>query len=225
MSFSDIFNQAFLQGFAGRNIGTKEILMSLFITAVLSVYIFFIYRAVTKKHFYSKNFNISLAVVSLITCGIILTIQSSLVVSLGMVGALSIVRFRTAVKEPMDLGFMFWSISIGIMCGAGMTEIAILTSLVVTVMIVVLEFVPVGKAPVLLLVNFPDSSETEGAIEKCLNEKAAFYKVRSRNITKGMTDIIYEIRVKDEKALSDAVSGINGIESFSIISHDGEISI
>lgn len=225
MELGKIFDQAFLQGFAGRDIGTKEIMISLIITAVLSVYIFFIYRVITRKHFYSKNFNISLSLVSLITCGIILTIQSSLVVSLGMVGALSIVRFRTAVKEPMDLGFMFWSISVGIMCGAGMTEIAILTSLFVTIMIVILEFIPVGKSPVLLLVNYYDFSETEEKLEKAVEENTAFHKVRSRNVTNGIVDIVYEIRLKDEKALSKAVADIKGINSSTVMSHDGEISI
>ncbi len=225
MELGKIFDQAFLQGFAGRDIGTKEIMISLIITAVLSVYIFFIYRVITRKHFYSKNFNISLSLVSLITCGIILTIQSSLVVSLGMVGALSIVRFRTAVKEPMDLGFMFWSISVGIMCGAGMTEIAILTSLFVTIMIVILEFIPVGKSPVLLLVNYYDFSEAEEKLEKAVEENTAFHKVRSRNVTNGIVDIVYEIRLKDEKALSKAVADIKGINSSTVMSHDGEISI
>ena len=225
MELGKIFDQTFLQGFAGRDIGTKEIMISLIITAVLSVYIFFIYRVITRKHFYSKNFNISLSLVSLITCGIILTIQSSLVVSLGMVGALSIVRFRTAVKEPMDLGFMFWSISVGIMCGAGMTEIAILTSLFVTIMIVILEFIPVGKSPVLLLVNYYDFSETEEKLEKAVEENTAFHKVRSRNVTNGIVDIVYEIRLKDEKALSKAVADIKGINSSTVMSHDGEISI
>ncbi|MBQ6968109.1 MAG: DUF4956 domain-containing protein [Lachnospiraceae bacterium] len=225
MELGKIFDQAFLQGFAGRDIGTKEIMISLVITAVLSVYIFFIYRVITRKHFYSKNFNISLSVVSLITCGIILTIQSSLVVSLGMVGALSIVRFRTAVKEPIDLGFMFWSISIGIMCGAGMTEIAILTSLFVTIMIVALEFIPAGKSPVLLLVNYYDFPETEEKLEKAVEENTAFHKVRSRNVTNGIVDIVYEIRLKDEKALSKAVADIKGVNSSTVMSHDGEISI
>ena len=225
MELGKIFDQAFLQGFAGRDIGTKEIMISLVITAVLSVYIFFIYRVITRKHFYSKNFNISLSVVSLITCGIILTIQSSHVVSLGMVGALSIVRFRTAVKEPIDLGFMFWSISIGIMCGAGMTEIAILTSLFVTIMIVALEFIPAGKSPVLLLVNYYDFPETEEKLEKAVEENTAFHKVRSRNVTNGIVDIVYEIRLKDEKALSKAVADIKGVNSSTVMSHDGEISI
>ncbi len=225
MTFDSIFDQAFLQGFAGRDIGTKEIVITLIITSILSLYIFFIYRLMTRKTFYSKNFNISLALVSLITSGIILTIQSSLVVSLGMVGALSIVRFRTAVKEPIDLGFMFWSISVGIMCGAGMTEIAILTSLIVTMMMAFLEFIPVAKTPMLLLVNFREEGGTEDGIEKAIKENTAFHKVRSRNITNGMHDVIYEVRTKDERALSKAVSEVKGIQSSTVMTHDGEISI
>ena len=225
MNFSDILSNGFLQGFAGRDIGTKEILISLIITAVISLYIFFAYRAVTRKSFYSKNFNISLALVSLITCGIILTIQSSLIVSLGMVGALSIVRFRTAVKEPMDLGFMFWSISTGIMCGAGMTEIAILTSLIVTLMIVILEFVPVGKSSMMLLVNMDGSEEGEEKLLSVLKENAGSYKLRSRNVTNGCVDMVYEIRTKDETALSKAVSQVPGVQSSTVMRHDGEIAI
>ena len=225
MTFSDILSNGFLQGFAGRNIGTKEIMISLIITAVISVYIFFIYRAVTRKSFYSKNFNISLALVSLITCGIILTIQSSLVVSLGMVGALSIVRFRTAVKEPMDLGFMFWSISTGIMCGAGMTEIAIITSLMVTIMIVILEFIPVGKSSMMLLVNMEDSPEGEEKLLSALKENTGSYKMRSRNVTNGCVDMVYEIRTKDEAALSKAVALVPGVQSSTVMRHDGEIAI
>ncbi|MBQ7725057.1 MAG: DUF4956 domain-containing protein [Lachnospiraceae bacterium] len=225
MTFSSILSNGFLQGFAGRNIGTKEIMISLIITAVISVYIFFIYRAVTRKSFYSKNFNISLALVSLITCGIILTIQSSLVVSLGMVGALSIVRFRTAVKEPMDLGFMFWSISTGIMCGAGMTEIAIITSLMVTIMIVVLEFIPVGRSSMMLLVNMDENDEAEERLTTALKDHAGYYRLRSRNVTNGCVDIVYEIRTKDETALSKAVAQVPGVQSSTVMRHDGEIAI
>jgi len=225
MNFSDILSNGFLQGFAGRDIGTKEILISLIITAVISVYIFFAYRAVTRKSFYSKNFNISLALVSLITCGIILTIQSSLIVSLGMVGALSIVRFRTAVKEPMDLGFMFWSISTGIMCGAGMTEIAILTSIMVTLMIVVLELIPVGRSSMMLLVNYEDNSDTEEKLNAVIRERTGSSRLRSRNAVNGCVDIVYEIRTNDETALSKGVSAVPGVLSSTIMRHDGEISV
>ena len=159
MGFKDVFKKSFLEGFTSMDITTGKIAATLIVTALLALYIFAIYRLVTRKVFYSKNFNISLAVMSLITSAIILAMQSNLVISLGMVGALSIVRFRTAIKDPMDLAFLFWSISIGIICGAGLYEIALVTSVGVTVFILVLDMLPVGKAPMMLVVN---SSEMNG---------------------------------------------------------------
>ncbi|MBE5853538.1 MAG: DUF4956 domain-containing protein, partial [Lachnospiraceae bacterium] len=118
MSTKDILKKSFLQSITSADITPQEIFLVLAIATVLSLYIYFIYKVLTRKTFYNKTFNISLAALALITAGIILTIQSSIVVSLGMVGALSIVRFRTAIKDPMDLVFLFWSISVGIICGA-----------------------------------------------------------------------------------------------------------
>ena len=153
MGFKDVFKKSFLEGFNGMDITTAKIAATLFVTALLALYIFAIYRLVTRKVFYSKNFNIALAAMSLITAAIILAMQSNLVISLGMVGALSIVRFRTAIKDPMDLVFLFWSISIGIICGAGLYEVALVTSVAVTVFILVLDMIPVSRAPMMLVVN------------------------------------------------------------------------
>ncbi|MCR4891008.1 MAG: DUF4956 domain-containing protein [Lachnospiraceae bacterium] len=225
MSFSDLFSEFFMQGFSGRDVGTKEIIITLIITCVLSLYIFFVYRAVTRKTFYSKNFNISLACVAIITTAIILTIQSSLVVSLGMVGALSIVRFRTAVKEPMDLAFLFWAISIGIMCGAGMTEIAVLSSLVITIMIVLLELIPIARCPMILVVNADFSEEIDNRIEEAVKKNCKFFRVKSRNISNGREDLVYEVRCKDEKALARDVAAVEGVTSSSVLRHDGEVTL
>ena len=161
MSFSDIFKKSFLQGYSTIELGTKGIIVALCFSLVLGVYIFFCYRLLTRRTFYSKNFNISLVCMSLITTAIILTIQSSVVVSLGMVGALSIVRFRTAIKEPMDLVFLYWAISVGIICGAGLSEIAIILSVVVTLAVVVLNRIPLGRAPMILVINAENDKETK----------------------------------------------------------------
>ena len=126
MSFKDIFKKSFLEGFTAMDISTSKILATLAMVVILSLYIFCIYQVVTRKTFYSKTFNISLAAIAIITASIILAMQSNLVISLGMVGALSIVRFRTAIKDPMDLIFLFWSISIGIICGGGLYEDAVM---------------------------------------------------------------------------------------------------
>ena len=114
MSFKDVFKKSFVEGFAASEVSGKAILAGLGFAAVLALYIFFVYRVMTRKTFYSKNFGIALVGVAMTTTALILTMQSSVVISLGMVGALSIVRYRTAIKDPLDLMFLFWSISVGI---------------------------------------------------------------------------------------------------------------
>ena len=223
MGFKDVFKKSFLEGFTSMDITTGKIAATLIVTALLALYIFAIYRLVTRKVFYSKNFNISLAVMSLITSAIILAMQSNLVISLGMVGALSIVRFRTAIKDPMDLAFLFWSIIIGIICGAGLYEIALVTSVGVTVFILVLDMLPVGKAPMMLVVN---SSEMNGekAVLDVVGKYARYYKVKSRNLSKGRLDLVIELKVKEESALVSEVAALDGMLSASMISHDGEVT-
>ena len=223
MGFKDVFKKSFLEGFTSMDITTGKIAATLIVTALLALYIFAIYRLVTRKVFYSKNFNISLAVMSLITAAIILAMQSNLVISLGMVGALSIVRFRTAIKDPMDLAFLFWSISIGIICCAGLYEIALVTSVGVTVFILVLDMLPVGKAPMMLVVN---SSEMNGekAVLDVVGKYARYYKVKSRNLSKGRLDLVIELKVKEESALVSEVAPLDGMLSPSIIAHDGEVT-
>ena len=223
MGFKDVFKKSFLEGFTSMDITTGKIAATLIVTALLALYIFAIYRLVTRKVFYSKNFNISLAVMSLITSAIILAMQYNLVISLGMVGALSIVRFRTAIKDPMDLAFLFWSISIGIICGAGLYEIALVTSVGVTVFILVLDMLPVGKAPMMLVVN---SSEMNGekAVLDVVGKYARYYKVKSRNLSKGRLDLVIELKVKEESALVSEVAALDGMLSASMISHDGEVT-
>ena len=223
MGFQDVFKKSFLEGFSGMDITTGKIAATLFVTALLARYVFMIYRLVTRKVFYSKSFNISLAALSLITAAIILAMQSNLVISLGMVGALSIIRFRTAIKDPMDLVFLFWSISIGIICGAGLYEVALVTSVAVTVCILVLDLLPVAKAPVMLVVNssLPDG---EAAVLEVVGRYARAYKVKSRNLSRDRLDLVVELRVRDESGLIKEVAGLEGMCSASLIAHDGEVT-
>ena len=223
MGFQDVFKKSFLEGFSGMDITTGKIAATLFVTALLALYVFMIYRLVTRKVFYSKSFNISLAALSLITAAIILAMQSNLVISLGMVGALSIIRFRTAIKDPMDLVFLFWSISIGIICGAGLYEVALVTSVAGTVCILVLDLLPVAKAPVMLVVNssLPDG---EAAVLEVVGRYARAYKVKSRNLSRDRLDLVVELRVRDESGLIKEVAGLEGMCSASLIAHDGEVT-
>lgn len=223
MSVKDIIKKSFLETFSKADISATDILVVLLITSVLALYIFFIYRILTRKSFYNKSFNIALAALALITAAIIITIQSSIVVSLGMVGALSIVRFRTAIKDPMDLVFLFWSISIGIICGAGLYEVAIVLSIMVTLAIFVLDKIPVAKAPMILVVNSTDIKNEENILD-VVTEFCKFPKVKSRNLTGDRLDIVIELRVKEEADMVLKINAINGVQSVSLLSHDGEVT-
>ncbi|MDO5132458.1 MAG: DUF4956 domain-containing protein [Eubacteriales bacterium] len=224
MSFSDIFKKSFLEGYSTIELGTKAILVALCSSLVLGIYIFFCYRILTRRTFYSKNFNISLVCMSLITTAIILTIQSSVVVSLGMVGALSIVRFRTAIKEPMDLVFLYWAISIGIICGAGMTEIAVILSAVVTVAVFILSRIPLGRAPMILVINAANDKETNKAIRGIVKKYSRFTTEKSRNISGGQLNLVMEVAVRDDAGLTGELSSVKNIHSVSLLSHDGEVT-
>lgn len=223
MSFKDIFKKSFLEGYAGSEIDLITIVVALAVASALALYIFFAYRVVTRKTFYSKNFNISLAGITVITAALILTMQSSVVLSLGMVGALSIVRFRTAIKDPLDLMFLFWSISVGIICGAGLAQVAVILSVVLTLGILILDQLPVAKAPMILVVN-ADALEAEAAVCKAVGEYVKHYNVKSRNMTQTSLDLIIELRTERGRELVQQVMALNGVTSVSLLSHDGEVT-
>ena len=221
MKFGEIIKKSILNSFATTDITTTQIAVILLITLVISLYVFFIYRILNRKNFYNKNFNISLVALALITATIIIAIQSSIVVSLGMVGALSIVRFRTAVKDPLDLVFLFWALSVGIICGVGLFEVAIISSIVVTMIVFGLDWLPISKVPVLLVIQ-ADGKKVEREVLKTVSECTKYYKVKSRNLSKGKFNMVVEVRVKKEEDLFGKVSDIEGIGHISLIDHNGE---
>ena len=223
-TFSDIFKKSFLDGFTGSDITTARILVTLLVTCAIAFYIFVVYYVAAKKNYYSKTFNISLALIAVITASIILAMQSNLVISLGMVGALSIVRFRTAIKDPMDLIFLFWSISTGIICGAEMYKIALITALVITIGLFVLELTPAGRASVLLIVN-AKSIQDETSIREVVETYAKRAKVKSRNVGKEGLDMIWDIKTDKEQELLEKLTQLDGVFGASLMAHDGEITI
>ena len=223
MGFQDVFKKSFLEGFNGMDITTGKIAATLFVTAILALYVFMIYRLVTRKVFYSKSFNISLAAMALITAAIILAMQSNLVISLGMVGALSIIRFRTAVKDPMDLVFLFWSISVGIICGAGICEIAVISSLIVTIGLFVLELTPVGYAGGILVVNC-GSLDREAEIMEIVRAGSKKPSVKSRNASVAGVDFVIECRAKEPSEMLQKLQALEGVTGVALMEHDGEVS-
>lgn len=222
-TFNDILKKSFLESYTETGISTPRILAVLAITGVLALYVFFIYRMLTRKSFYNKSFDVSLVALALITAGIILSIQSSVVISLGMVGALSIVRFRTAIKDPLDLVFLFWAISLGIMCGAGLFAVALFVSIAVTAVLLVLNWMPVAKSPMILVVNTMDLSG-EAAILAQVSAHSKHHQVKSRSISGGQLDLVIELRADQGGQLVQALNGVEGVVSVSLLAHDGEVT-
>ena len=223
MSFTDIFKKSFLEGFSSHDINIYTAASAMVITCFIAFYIFLVYRIMTRKVFYSKSFNISLAVIAVITSAVIITIQSSIVVSLGMVGALSIVRFRTAVKDPMDLVFLFWSIVVGIICGVGLAEIAVILSLIVTFGIIALNKLPIAKAPLILVIN-SSNTDAESIILSIVGKYTRHFSVKSRNLTKDSLDIVIELRTDEKSNMLKEILDIDGVISASLLAHDGEVT-
>jgi len=222
MSIQDVLKKSFLNQF-DTDISTMSLMMALFFAAVLGTYIFVVYRMVCRKSFYSKSFAISLPVIAMITASIIIAIQSNAVISLGMVGALSIVRFRTAVKDPMDLAFLFWTISVGIICGASLHEVAIEASLLITIVMLALHFVPHSKPNLLLLINGTDP-KAQPQLEQIIKEHTSSYKIKSRNVGKSSISMIIDVKPRDEIALIDKLLEIPSIEKANLMTHDGEVT-
>lgn len=219
-----ILEKAFLEGYSTSDLDIVTMFVCIGFTAAISLCICLVYKMVNKNRFFDRNFHLSLFALAVITSAIILTIQSNIVVSLGMVGALSIVRFRTAIKSPMDLVFLFWSISIGIICGAGFAMISVIASIVLAIGIILFYAIPAEKESLILVVNTSASIEdqiTDVVGNNCLN-----WRVRARNVDVNSSNINLAIEVKTSspQALVDNICKIDGVTSASLVEHDGDVT-
>lgn len=223
MNFSDILKKSFLTSWeAQQNIPKSTMILSFAVVCLISFYIFIVYRRVTKSSFYSVNFAKTLVGVPLVTTGIVFAMQVNLLVSLGMVGALSIVRFRTAIKDPLDLLFLFWSISTGIVCGTGSYLISIFLAVVLTVVLLVIDLFP-SKTDSLLLVINTDETALDSDILDVVKSNTKFYKVRTRVCKPNSKDFLIEIKSKNDSELVSKVFSMSGVNKVTTLSHDGEV--
>ena len=223
----DILNKiyhAFMGGYASINVDISDILICIVCTLILSLYIFIVYKDITKHSFYNQNFNLSLIALAVIIAAIILTIQSNVVVSLGMVGALSIVRFRTAIKDPMDLVFLFWSISVGIICGAGYVLIAVVASLAITVILMISRQSKNVKADMMLVINTRDY-RMEQEIIKCVAQYTSFYRVKARNVSNDAFNMAIQISSQKVEKIVDNLANMDGVISVSIVDCEGDVTV
>ena len=208
----------------GSDMNVWRILFLLALSGVIGLYIFLIYKNQSKSAFYSKDLNITMAGLPIVVCGILIAMQSSLVVSLGMVGALSIIRFRNAVKNPLDLLYLFWSISAGIMCGVGLVALALLLCVIMTILVVLLQEVPNAKASSVVVLR--TSKETDwDAVRSLLNQYGKNVKQKSRCVQAGQTEVIFELFTKEEDKLIAELEKLETVDQISFLSHDGEYRI
>ena len=219
VNFSDIFKDSFLSNFS-TTISLSTIIFTLVYAFLISLFVYFIYKLTTKSVIYSKKFNITMSLMSIITAAIVLSMQSNITVSLGMVGALSIIRFRTAIKEPRDLLFLFWSISNGIIIGSQIYTIAIVLAVVLGVAMLLFDVIPQKRTPAILVIYYKNINTKE--IENILMSNKIKFKFKSNNMTTKECSCIYEISIKKNKEFINDISSIKGVTEVSLLNQDGE---
>ncbi len=171
---------------------------------------------------YSDSFGVSLIAMSMITSLVILAVTSNVFLSLGMVGALSIVRFRTAIKEPMDIAFLFWSIAVGIVLGAGLLPLAVIGSVIIGIIIVVFSTRKVGDTPYILVVSCGDE-ESENTASEMIKRDAKKSILKSKSVSKVGIELTYEIRIKnDDTSFINKISNASGVTNAVLVTYNGE---
>ncbi len=215
-----ITNQLF-NSFQNNEITTSMLLSVLLVTGLLALYEFIVYQIVLHRSLYNKAFNISIAVLPFFISTIILCLQSNLVITLGTIGALAIIRFRTAVKDPVDLIFILWSIHIGITCGCQLHEIAIVTSLAVTIVLVILNHINRRMKSHILVIHCK-SADQEAEFISIIKDNTSKYRIKSRNYTKKGMDYVFEIVAKNVGVLVSAMENNSNIENFSLMEYDSD---
>ena len=209
-----------INSYANESLTTSTILSVLIVVAVLSIYEFFVYRMVSHRSFYNKSFNITIAILPFFISTIILCLQSNLVITLGTIGALAIIRFRTSVKDPVDMLYLLWSVFIGIICGCGLFEVGVLTSVVVTIVLIVLEHISFGRKSFVLIVRSIEDIETD--LTKLFKDRKISHKFKSRNYSSKGFDYAIELTYKNIQELNSELSKNERIGKYSIIEYDAD---
>lgn len=219
-TFSDIFKSSFLENIT--SISILDITISLILAFGLGVFIFFIYKKTFSGVMYSSSFALTLIALTMITTVVILAVSSNVVLSLGMVGALSIVRFRTAIKEPSDIAFLFWAIAVGIVLAAGMIPLAIIGSVIIGIIILIFANKKSSDNPYIIVINCADH-DSEIRAKEFLAEQVSRAVIKSKSAQKGAIELNYEIRLKDDNTdFINILSEMQGINSAVLVSYNGD---
>lgn len=220
MTFSDIFKSNFLENVTA--VSPLDMVITIVLAFAIGLFIFFVYKKTYQGVMFSSSFGITLIALTMITSQVILAVTSNVVLSLGMVGALSIVRFRTAIKEPLDIAFLFWSIAAGIILAAGMIPLAVIGSIIIGVILLVFVNRKSHKNPYIIVVSCENHDSETGAmnfiksqVNKCI--------IKSKSAQEGLIEINMEVRLKDDNTdFINQLSAMTGVNSAVLVSYNGE---
>ena len=220
MTFQDIFKSSFLENVT--SVSLLDMVLALVLAFGLGLFIFLVYKKTFTGVMYSSSFGVTLVALTMITTMVILAVTSNVVLSLGMVGALSIVRFRTAIKEPLDIAFLFWSIAVGIVLAAGMNPLAVFGSMVIGFMLLVFVNRKSRCDPYIAVLQC-DGPDSEARAKELLQQNTRRCVVKSKTVQKDAVELNLEIRLKDESTgFINALADLPGVRSAVLVSYNGD---
>lgn len=220
MNFEDIFKSSFLENIA--SVSILDMLLALVLAFCIGMFIFFVYKKTYTGVMYSSSFGVTLIALTMITTLVILAVTSNVVLSLGMVGALSIVRFRTAIKEPLDIAFLFWSLAVGIVLAAGMIPLAVFGSVAIGLILLFFVNKDSHKNPYIVVLQC-DGHESEVKAKKFLESKVQKCTIKSKSAQEGMVELNLEVRLVDDNTdFINELSALSGVRSAVMVSYNGD---
>jgi hypothetical protein len=221
ITFSDLISSSTMNLNSGSSLTVFDIFIALFASLICAAIISYTYKNTYQGVLYQKSFNLSLILISLITTSVIMVISGNLVLSLGMVGALSIIRFRSAVKDPIDIVFMFWAVSIGIANGVAAFKVSFSTSIIISVVIILIKKIPLSSKPFILIIK--TNVGNEKILDKIISTESNQYFLKSKNINGNHEDLIFEIRIKDDLKITKKISQIKGVKDVNLIASSNNV--
>jgi uncharacterized membrane protein YhiD involved in acid resistance len=220
MTFNDIFKSSFLENIS--SVSVLDMVLTLVLAFGLGMFIFLVYKKTYSGVMYSSSFGVTLLALTMITSQVILAVTSNVVLSLGMVGALSIVRFRTAIKEPLDIAFLFWAIAAGIILAAGMIPLAVIGSVVIGVVLILFVNQKSSANPYIVVLSC-SGHETEEKAMEYLKQQVKKCVIKSKTAQKGAVEVNMEVRMKDDNTdFVNTLSAMEGVNSVVLVSYNGE---
>ncbi len=220
MTFSDIFKSSFLDNVTA--VSPLDMALTIVLAFGIGLFIFYVYKKTYQGVMYSSSFGVTLIALTMITSQVILAVTSNVVLSLGMVGALSIVRFRTAIKEPLDIAFLFWSIAAGIILAAGMIPLAAIGSVITGLILLFFVNKKSHKNPYIIVLSCVNH-DAEAQAMKYVNAQVERCVVKSKSAQNGLVELNMEVRLKDDNTdFINALSAMNGVNSAVLVSYNGD---